>query len=179
MKNIRTFRQFMWFLVKPIFPYLRDIFLRANVTKVKGHNVRQRFSIGYLKQSLTHEDLQIHLEVFGFYREKMALIDPDEVYGMRKLDSENASFQYHMRLYRDGEIRGHYEKTPEDFPLDHFNEIGFEERRQEFLEMLFVVLEDSTNTTSDEVSSIPEKLNRQASLQRHELSPEEGSGVNQ
>lgn len=136
MKNIRTLKQFFWFLVKPVFPYFRDLFLHANIAEVKGHKERQRFNIGFLKQPHTPEVLCNHLESLGFCREKMALVDPDEIFGMRKIDPENHCFQYHLRLYRDREIKGHYEKTPEDFPLDHFNEVGFEARGQDFLEML-------------------------------------------
>ncbi len=136
MENIKTLKQLLWYLVKPIFPFFRDLFLRANIIEVKGHKERQRFGVGFLGQQHAVEELILHLENHGFRKEKMALVDPDEIFGMRKIDPENPCFQYHLRFYRDREIKGHYEKTPEDFPLDHFNEVGFEARTEEFLHIL-------------------------------------------
>lgn len=132
MKNIRTPKQFFFFIIKPIFPLFRDLFLKADLVEVKGHKVRQRFPIGFLHKDADPEELETYLCTQGFFREKMALVDPDEIFGMRKLDPEHPCFQYHIRLYADGELRGHYEKTPEDFPIDHFNEVGFEARAEEF-----------------------------------------------
>lgn len=156
MKNVRTLKQFFWFLVKPVFPFFRDMFLKTNLATVKGHKERQRFNIGFLREEYTKDQLLEHLETLGFHREKMALVDPDEIFGMRKIDPFNPCFQYHLRFYRDREIKGHYEKTPEDFPLDHFNEVGFEARGEEFLQMLGSFVEPARVIALSDLLETPE-----------------------
>lgn len=64
----------------------------------------------------------------------IAWVDKDEAISTRKLDGFD--FQYHLRVFKDGEVRGHYEKTPERHPIDHFLDRGMEPRRKEFLEIL-------------------------------------------
>ena len=46
-----------------------------------------------------------------------------------------------MRVFSDGEIRGHYEFTPEAHPFSHFEEKGETEHKKDFLKFLgdFVV----------------------------------------
>ena len=57
---------------------------------------------------------------------------------------ESFTRQYHLRIYNDGEIRGHYEYTPESYPIAHFKEIDMEDRRGHFLEILNDWLEKSS-----------------------------------
>ena len=64
----------------------------------------------------------------------IAYKDPGEILGMRRLDTP--LYQYHIRLFEDGEIRGHYEYTPEARPISHALEIGFESRDGFFKEIL-------------------------------------------
>lgn len=40
------------------------------------------------------------------------------------------------RVFADGEVRGHYEYTPECAPLSHMKKIGMEDRRHEFLALM-------------------------------------------
>ena len=39
-------------------------------------------------------------------------------------------------MFKDGEIRGHYEETPEDHPIAHFEEKVFGPRTEKFKEWL-------------------------------------------
>lgn len=134
MRNIKTSKQFIFFFIKPIWPLLRVVAIKIKI--IDDIKERQRFEIGFLKDGFNIKEVEKHLASLGFFKEKMAFKDPDEILGMRKLDEENKTFQYHLRIYRDGEVRGHYEKTPEDFPIDHFKEIGFEDRKEYFLSAL-------------------------------------------
>jgi hypothetical protein len=44
--------------------------------------------------------------------------------------------QYHLRVFKDGEVRGHYEYTPECHPIWHLQKVGQEPRREELLGFL-------------------------------------------
>lgn len=134
MKNIQTPKQLLFFFVKPIFPVIRSLFVGMDF--IKAPKGRQNFTLGFLKDSASLEQFENELKNLGFFSEKMAFVDPDEILGMRKLDTNNPGFQYHLRVYKDNEVRGHYEKTPEDAPLDHFNEVGFEPRHEDFISMI-------------------------------------------
>jgi hypothetical protein len=133
-KHLKTFKQIIWAPVKPIYPFFRNLAIKLRLVKVPDG--RQHFHIGYLKSDVDHKKLALHLEKYDFKHQWMAFIDPDEVLGMRKLHDHDYRFQYHVRVFADGEIRGHYEKTPEDFPFDHLNEIGFEDRYEDFVQFL-------------------------------------------
>lgn len=130
MKYIRTWKQFFFTLLKPGFPMVRDIGAWLGI--VKQDPFRQRFHLGYLKEGTDIALFVAHLRTHKFIYQRMAWIDPDEVLGMRKLDEFHPTWQYHVRVYKDGEVRGHYEKTPEDFPMDHLHEVGLEDRTKEF-----------------------------------------------
>lgn len=71
----------------------------------------------------------------------MAFVDPGEEFGMRKLCPVDYRYQYHVRVFKDGEVRGHYEKTPEDYPLDHLNEVDFQNRQDDFYAMFGELIE--------------------------------------
>ena len=134
MRNIKTPKQFLFFFVKPIFPVVRSLFVGMDF--IKAPKGRQDFPLGFLKDSISLEEFENRLKDLEFFYEKMAFVDPDEILGMRKLDKNNLGFQYHIRIYKDNEVRGHYEKTPEDSPVDHFNEVGFESRHEDFISMV-------------------------------------------
>ncbi|MEK7564439.1 MAG: hypothetical protein AAB510_02625 [Patescibacteria group bacterium] len=107
---------------------------------------RQKYHIGYLRQGKTLEELKKHLhESWGFGNHFIAWTDTDQVLSWRKLD--DFQDQYHLRVYSDGEIRGHYEFTPEAHPLEHLEEKGKKGRKEEFLKFLgdFVVSEKYTS----------------------------------
>jgi hypothetical protein len=44
--------------------------------------------------------------------------------------------QYHLRVYKDGEICGHFEFTPEAHPIEHMEEVGEKNANADFLKFL-------------------------------------------
>ncbi len=129
-------KQHMWKELYPVFPRIEKLFLPFHE---KG---RQRYSVGWLAPGRTLEELKNHLhEVWGFGNHFVAWADDDQVLSWRKLTS--FSQQYHLRVYNDGEIRGHFEYTPEAHPVDHFIEKGEIDKTEDFKKFLgeFVVSE--------------------------------------
>ncbi len=134
MTPVQKFKQKMWRAIYPIFPRLehRFVFLHN-----KG---RQKYHIGWLKEGKTLAELKQHLSTQGFGNHFVAWEDADQVLSWRRLASFNE--QYHIRVFKDGEIRGHFEITPEAHPLEHFFEKGETPRTDDFLKFLgsFVTL---------------------------------------
>mgnify|MGYP001608920901 CR=1 FL=1 len=123
-----------WFVVTPIFPYLRDAAEFLGIVRHSFENGRQPFVIGNLAPNKSAEEFKDYLVSRGFGNHFIAWIDKDEVFGLRY--RENYEFQYHIRFFDDGEIRGHYEFTPESHPIKHYKEDFFESRREFFLKSL-------------------------------------------
>lgn len=98
------------------------------------HHHRQKFLIGRLAPQKTAEDFKNHLTKHGFERAIISLKDPGEILAMRK--KEGREFQYHIRLFNDREIRGHYEYTPEAHPIIHCFDVRMEAKEEYFKEML-------------------------------------------
>ena len=121
-------KYYFWkFIVFPVFPYVRDLLLRLRIIY---HSGRQPWHIGFLAPGKKVEDFETSLIDKGFSRNKIAWIDSDEVLSLRLVDS--FEHQYHIRLFKDGEIRAHYEQTPEIHPIGHFFESVFEAKTEEF-----------------------------------------------
>lgn len=121
------FEQAFWRLIYPVFRYLQRPF-RA------FHKGRQPYRLGWLAKESSLYDLRAHLEQQGFGNHFVAWQDPGQVLSWRKFDG--FGWQYHLRVFSDGEIRGHYERTPEAAPLKHFMEVNEQAHRQEFLNFL-------------------------------------------
>lgn len=102
--------------------------------KLGLHNFRQKYLLGHLNSNFNKESMENLLFRKGFERAVIAWRDPGEVLSMRKIDG--SAFQYHIRLFIDGEIRGHYEYSPESHPLDHFFETRFEPATEFFAKLL-------------------------------------------
>lgn len=118
-----------WNLIYPIFPYIEHLFVFAHQRK------RQRFHIGWISPGKTLADMKAHLShKYQFGNHFVAWEDSDQVLSWRKLDG--FEYQYHLRVYKDGELRGHYEKTPEAAPIAHFFEQEEEPRTEDFLMFL-------------------------------------------
>lgn len=175
--DAKTLPQYLWLPIKPIFPTLRNIFVRAGLVTPLTMG-RHRFPLGFLKTNFSPKEFRTLLCGRGFFLQPMAFTDPDQVLSLRRLDPENFNFQYHIRLYKDGEIRGHYEKTPEDHPLDHLREVGFEARYEEFIKMLAGIL-DETKVISLVDLSTPETPSHTTPMQYHEPCPEAETNANQ
>jgi hypothetical protein len=71
---------------------------------------------------------------------------------MRLLDGFD--YCYHVRLFADGEIKGHYERTVESNPFAHFFEIGMQAKTEMFMNFLKPMLEPK-----QEFQTQPAKVN--------------------
>lgn len=94
------------------------------VERLGLHNFRQKYLLGHLNSNFNKESLSKRLVEEGFEHAVIAWKDPGEVLSMRKV--VEGIYQYHVRLFIDGEIRAHYEYSPESHPIDHLLETRFE-----------------------------------------------------
>ena len=156
MKNIhigfyQRVEKTVWRWLYPVFPRLEHFFVRWHRQK------RQKYHLGWLAPGKTLQDFERYLhETWGFGNHFVAWEDPDQVLSWRKLvDFEH---QYHIRVFSDGEIRGHYEYTPEAKPIRHFAEMGEEEKLAEFKKFLgpFVVKEKYYISLQRDMNTAPE-----------------------
>ena len=97
------------------------------------HNHRQRYLLGRIGTRYGREDLKCFLTEKGFEHAILAWQDPGEVLSMRRV--KDRIFQYHIRLFIDGEIRAHYEYSPEAHTFKHFFEHHFEPETEFFLNL--------------------------------------------
>ncbi|HVM59002.1 MAG TPA: hypothetical protein VMT80_01595 [Candidatus Paceibacterota bacterium] len=121
----------LWLVITPVHPYVRDSLTYLGVLRHKG---RQHYLLGKLAATETFESVISYLIDQGFGNHFVAWRDEGEIASLRKVP--DFRHQFHIRFFQDGEVRGHYEYTPEFRPFDHLLEIGAEDRRQEFLEVL-------------------------------------------
>ncbi len=112
--------------------------------KLGLHNFRQKYLLGHLNSNFNKQNLENLLARHGFERARLAWRDPGELFSMRKIDKE--IFQYHLRLFIDGEIRAHYEYSPESHPISHLLERKFNPETEFFRKLLgqHLVLADSS-----------------------------------
>jgi len=96
----------------------------------EAHSGRQHFHVGWLADEYNKSDLQRFLKKNGFESIPYSWIDTDEVLGMRKWIKDK--YQYHLRLYKDGELAGHYEYAPEFKPIKHLYERYFRSKKRYF-----------------------------------------------
>jgi len=122
-------RKIIWKIIYRVWlPVLRLIEL------LKLHNSRQKYFLGHLSSNYNKESFNKFLEEQDFRMDIIAYKDPGQILGMRKLDTP--LYQYHIRLFVDGEIRGHYEYTPEAKPVAHSLETGIQPRNEFFKKLL-------------------------------------------
>lgn len=137
MKNVRTLAQaLVRIFVRPVFPFLQWATMSSGLVGgphvVEGPHARQRFRIGFLRPGMRPEDALREAQRNGFFPNRIAYTDPGQCYSLRRLDEMDPRFQYHLRIFRDGEVRGHFEYTPEDRPIAHMREDVFEARTENF-----------------------------------------------
>ena len=126
-------KQKTWRFIYKFFPTVQKHLLKWHI--VWHQKERQQYHIGWLAPHKTLEELKKHLHSkWGFGNHFVAWTDSGQVLSWRKL--ENFKDQYHLRVFEDGEIRGHHEFTPEAHPIDHFSEKGEQSRKQDFLKFL-------------------------------------------
>ena len=98
------------------------------------HNFRQKYLLGHLNSNYNRDELRDLLLKHGFEIALIAWHDPGEVLSMRKIDRN--IFQYHVRLFIDGEIRAHHEYSPEAHPINHLMETRFAPETSFFMGLL-------------------------------------------
>lgn len=140
-KRLRTLPQWLFFLfIRPIFPLLQwfghvsGLFVHAKTIEPPYN--RQPFLIGRLSNTKSLDELISHLKQAGFFFERLAYKDPGQVLSMRRLCDTYNDRQFHIRIFSDGEVRGHYEYTPEDHPIAHMQEALFEPHTEQFRKWL-------------------------------------------
>jgi hypothetical protein len=129
-------KNFIWRrVITPFFPLLYRTIGSFKFVRRWGHEgYRQRYHLGWLKPGRSRDDFLEHLRTKGFGNHFIAWQDSGQVASVRRLDG--FGWQYHIRVFTDGEVCGHYEKTPESHPIDHFLEIGETDRHREFMAAL-------------------------------------------
>ena len=126
-------KQKIWHVIYKFFPTVQRVLLKWHI--VWHQKERQQYHIGWLAPGKTLEELKKHLNTeWGFGNHFVAWIDSGQVLSWRKL--VDFRHQYHLRVFEEGEIRGHFELTPEAHPIDHFTEKGEQQHREDFLKFL-------------------------------------------
>lgn len=121
----------LWRAYTPVHPFFRD---SATVLGVARHSGRTKYLLGKIVPGVSFQEMISHLVSQGFGNHFIAWRDEGEIVSLRYV--ENQTHQYHIRIFIDREIRGHYEFTPETKPLCHLREDGIEPRREMFLNLL-------------------------------------------
>ena len=120
-----------WKGVYPMHGVGRDMLLSLGILHHEG---KQNYLIGIINPDRDVESFILYLESIGFLNHFISLKDDGEIISVRKaIDFEH---QYHLRVFEGGEIRGHYEYTPESHPKRHMEKMGQEPRREDFLKFL-------------------------------------------
>ncbi|MEK7507949.1 MAG: hypothetical protein AAB602_02605 [Patescibacteria group bacterium] len=127
-----------WRFIYKIYPPILRILEKAGV-----HSGRQEFPLGFFNKKYNSEDFQSHLRRIGFETALLAWKDTDEVFGMRKL--HNNKFQWHIRMFSNGEIRGHYEYAPEGNPIYHIFEKMLVSEKDFFISVICEYLEKTVS----------------------------------
>ena len=119
-----------WRAYTPLHPLVRNTSLALGVVK---HTGRQNYPLGRIAPGLTLQDFVNYLVSQGFANHFVAWKDGGEVISLRRV--ENFTHQYHIRIFKDGEVRGHYEFTPECYPYAHLKAVGQEHHPEEFAKL--------------------------------------------
>lgn len=124
-------KYWFWRVYTPLHPSVRDIAMALGIVHHEG---RQNFLVGVINPAHTPRELATFLVQQGFGNHFIAWRDDDELVSLRRTDGFR--YQYHLRIYTDGEVRCHYEYTPEYRPIHHLKGVGFEDRSREFIALL-------------------------------------------
>ncbi len=124
-------KYFFWTAYTPLQHHLRDIALMLGILKQAP---RQDFVLGYVAPHQSIQGVTEALIQLGFGNHFVATQEEGEIVSLRFLDG--FTHQYHIRIFEDGEVRGHYELTPECSPVAHVRRQVFEDRRATFEEWL-------------------------------------------
>lgn len=139
---INRFKYWFWTIYARFYPLIRSVMYRLGIGKFiikhvdrnAGIKGRQEFLIGNLHPERTIKEFALFLVEQGFGNHFVAWKDAGEVVSLRR--TVGFEYQYHLRIFTDGEVRCHYEYTPEYHPFLHLLRVGFEDRAAEFKEIL-------------------------------------------
>ena len=100
------------------------------------------FKQGKLREDITLEDFKEYCHKLGFERARLAWICKNEVLNLRKRLKDGT--QYHIRVFKDRTVNGHYEWSPEFAPLKHWYQMLMKPRRKTFRKLLgsFIVFKN-------------------------------------
>lgn len=130
----------IWHELYEVFMKFQKFLLKYGIIHYKA---RQEYHIGWLAPEKTLEELRLHLHTeWGFGNHFISWIDSGQVLSWRKL--VDAKTQYHIRVFEDGEIRGHLEPTPESGVFARIMRRGITEAQNDFLKFLgdFIVRDE-------------------------------------
>lgn len=125
------FKYGFWRMYTPMHPFFRDL---ALTTGIVHHSGRQNFLVGRVAPGQTLEDIVNFLLSHGYGNHFIAWKDDGELVSLRKVVGFEK--QYHIRIFDDGEIRGHFEYTPECYPILHIKAVDQLDCRDEFRSLL-------------------------------------------
>lgn len=124
-------KYYFWRAYAPAHPLIRDTAVTLGLVR---HTGRQRYLLGTIAPHLSLESFLELLVAKGYGNHFVAWKEEGEVASMRL--ATDFVYQYHIRVYEDREVRGHYEYTPECYPAAHLREEGLEGRREYFEDLL-------------------------------------------
>lgn len=110
-----------WRAYIPLHPHIRDMAVAFDVVQ---HSGRQPFLLGYVAPHVPIKSFILHLIDIGYGNHFVAWHDDDEIISVRMTDG--FTHQYHLRVFHDGAVHGHYEYTPEAHPFLHMGQANFE-----------------------------------------------------
>ncbi|MFZ2189377.1 MAG: hypothetical protein WA057_02385 [Candidatus Magasanikiibacteriota bacterium] len=131
MNIINFAKKIFWILISPFFPICRDL---AKKLGYHPYPPRQNFHLGYLRAGVDKTELEEYLKQHNFKINKVAWVDDEEILSVRRMDG--FEHQYHIRLFADSEIRGHYELSPEYSPIGHLHDVGTIPKIEDFKKFL-------------------------------------------
>lgn len=122
-----------WFF-KMYTPFHKPVRSTSLALGLLKHEGRQDFLLGTLAPERSVRDFVSFLVGHGFANHFIAWKEEGELVSLRR--TAGFKYQYHVRIFEDGEIRCHYEYTPECHPVLHIREIGVEDRTDEFKQLI-------------------------------------------
>lgn len=119
----------LWKLIYKIYPPILRV-----LEKFRLHSTRQPFLVGNIKDISNIQKIEQHIIKQWYEHSILAWMDPGEILSMRKLDKK--VYQYHIRIFHDGEVRWHYEYASEASPFKHIFQIWFKDTSDYFKGLL-------------------------------------------
>lgn len=126
----RQLQYYFWSAFSYAWPTIRAVLEAGVITHAPGKD----WTLGRITRGTDLKRFLSYLERQGFGNHFITWVDKGEIISLRRLDS--FTHQYHLKIFKNGEVRGHYECTPEAHPVRHFKGCGVEERHEDFLRFI-------------------------------------------